>query len=109
MSQNEKKLGKISKVSFGLNDREHIGILFSLQGKGWGVNSWWGFYSGERSEESKWTESDRNTEIGIIVMRIADLLHQAKVQTIDQLQGVPIEVTFDGNLLNSWRVLEEVI
>ena len=37
------------------------------------------------------------------------LLNEAKVDDIKNLKGVPVEATFDGTLLKSWRILTEVL
>jgi hypothetical protein len=36
-------------------------------------------------------------------------LNDAKVNSVDRLKGVPVEATFDGNLLKEWRILTEVL
>jgi hypothetical protein len=40
---------------------------------------------------------------------VSSLLKDAKVNSVDQLKGKPVEVTFDGNMLKSWRILTEVL
>jgi hypothetical protein len=40
---------------------------------------------------------------------LSKLLKEAKVDSVDQLKGKPVEVTFDGNLLSEWRILTEVL
>ena len=42
-------------------------------------------------------------------MRLNALLQDAKVTHVGELVGVPVEVTFDGMTLQSWRVLKEVL
>jgi hypothetical protein len=37
------------------------------------------------------------------------LLKQAKVDSVERLKGKPVEVTFDGNRLEEWRILTEVL
>ena len=107
-----KELGKISHVSFGLGGYQDamIGISFGLGGNsGWGVSDFWGVWSIDRSEHAKWTEQDRITDAGKMVMRINDLLSQAKISDVSQLEGIPVEVTFEGNTLKGWRILTEVL
>jgi hypothetical protein len=36
-------------------------------------------------------------------------LKDAKVNSVDELKGKPVEVTFDGNMLKEWRILTEVL
>jgi hypothetical protein len=40
---------------------------------------------------------------------VSKLLKDAKVDAVQKLQGIPVEVTFDGNLLKEWRILTEVL
>lgn len=105
------QLGKIQKVAFGHGGYQdvQIGIRFQLGGESWGVGDFWGDWALTRSEHAKWTEADRITRLGETVMRINELLAQAKVETVEELKGTPIECTFDGVLLQSWRVLTEVV
>lgn len=107
----EKKLGKIQRCSFGSGGYQDamIGISFTLGGDSWGVGDFWGDWSIKRSETAQWSESDRINNLGKTVMRINELLGQAKKQDVSKLAGVAVEVSFEGNTLVSWRVLTEVI
>jgi hypothetical protein len=40
---------------------------------------------------------------------LSKLLNEAKVSSVDKLKGIPVEVTFDGNMLKEWRILTEVL
>jgi hypothetical protein len=40
---------------------------------------------------------------------VSKLLKDAKVNSVDELKGKPVEVTFDGNMLKEWRILTEVL
>jgi len=110
------ELGKISSVRYGVggyNDAMH-GISFTLEGKGWGVQDFWGAWGAiiDHTDHCKWSEEDRIKQHGEIAMRISWLLQQAKKEDIGGLRGLPIEATFQGGgmgLLKSWRVLEEVL
>jgi hypothetical protein len=57
----------------------------------------------------KWTEADRDKQYAEIMRYLSKLLKEAKVDSVDKLKGVPIEATFDGNMLKEWRILTEVI
>jgi hypothetical protein len=57
----------------------------------------------------RWTEQDRGQELAEICRFLSSLLKAAKREHVGQLVGVPVEVTFDGNVLKDWRVLEEVL
>lgn len=107
----ETRLGKIQKANFGFGGYQEamIGISFTLGNDGWGVQDFWGEWGIKRSEHAKWTEEDRVVKLGQMTMRLAGVLKDAKVETVSQLEGMPIEVTFEGNALSSWRILKEVL
>lgn len=106
-----KELGKIKTASFGWGGYQDamLGLSVSLGGDGWGVADFWGNWGIERSEHAKWSEEDRLRYLGEAVMRLKGILDDAKVRTVADLIGVPIEATFDGMKLESWRVLKEVL
>ena len=109
----EKTLGKIESVRIGLGGYQNamMGVTLSLSHGGiWHVNDFWGAWSLEiESEHAKWTESDRDKHFATTMRRLNRLLIDAKVDYADELKGIPIEVTCDGNALVSWRVLTEVL
>lgn len=106
-----KELGCIKKCHFGHGGDQdaQIGISFDLGGEGWGVGDFWGAWAIKWYEQCQWTEESRIKELGTVCMQINELLQKAKCQSVEDLPGTPIEVTFDGNLLRSWRVLTEVL
>lgn len=107
------QIGKIKSVRFGRGGYQDamIGISFDLGSdmEGWGVGDFWGTWSLERSKEASWSEQDRINNLGHMVMRINQLLSDGNVDDIKDLIGLPVEVTFDGNTLKSWRILKEAI
>lgn len=107
----EARLGKISACRFGSGGYQDacIGVSFTLSGGAWGVGDFWGAWAIKRSDYCKWTEEDRVRQLGEMVMRLNALLQDAKVTHVGELVGVPVEVTFDGMTLQSWRVLKEVL
>jgi len=110
----EKKLGKIESVRFGIGGYQdcQLGVHFTLGDGSWGVGDSRSVWDPERikcSEYSKWTEEDRNKSMNEIMRYVSSLLNDAKVSNVDQLKGIPVEVTFDGNLLKEWRILTEVL
>jgi len=112
-----KQLGKIKNVKFGIGGYQNamIGIHFTLGGDGWGIGDTWSVWDYEiikRSEHAKWTEQDRDMNMVDIMRKISKLLKDAKVSSVDELAGIPIEVTLDGDgfgSLKEWRVLTEVL
>lgn len=105
-----KELGKIRNISFGYGGYQDamLGVSVTLVADGWGVGDYRGTWA-ERSEYAKWTVEDQMRIFAETCIWIRDLLKAAKVQTIDQLKGIPVEVTFEGNVLQSWRILTEVL
>lgn len=108
-----KEIGKIQSVSFGHGGYQDamIGISFTLGSDkaGWGVGDFWGYWSMEPDKYTKWTKKDQVKILGETVLRINQLLSDAKVSDINKLQGIPVEVEFESNTLKSWRILTEVI
>ena len=106
-----KELGKIASVYYGLGGYQDVqlGISFSLSMNGSGVGDFWGFWDTEHTDHCKWTEDDRIRYHGEIAVRISKLLADAKVDRVERLQGIPIEVTLKGHTLDSWRILTEVL
>ena len=110
----EKKLGKIKSAKFGIGGYQDamIGLHVTLEADGWGVSdsrSAWDAEIINWTENCKWTEESRDKQYSEILRYLSKLLKDARVDSVDSLKGVPIEATFDGNLLKSWRVLTEVL
>jgi len=107
----ETKLGKIQSVKFGSGgyDDAMFGISFTLGGDSWGVGDFKGQWSGDPIRGAEWTKEDRQERFGEIMVWIMELMATAKVNDITRLAGIPVEVTFDGNTLKSWRILTEVL
>lgn len=108
---NEKRIGKITKATFGMGgyDDAMIGLAVSLGSSGWGVSDWRGPWAMKPTEHCKWTAEDQVRQAGETVMWLNGILAAAKKQHVSELVGVPVEVEFDGSLLKSWRVLTEAI
>lgn len=106
----KKELGKISviRLGYGGYDNAMFGFNFTLEGRGWGVQDFWGtwtnFPEGGKYTEEAWVQSHSDTYFKII-----DLMRAAKVWDLYQLQGIPVEVTFENMVLKSWRILTEVL
>ena len=110
----EKKLGKIESVRFGHGGYQDacIGLSVTLGNGSWGVGDSRANWDAEQikwSEHSKWTEEDRDGWYAEIMRYVSSLLKDAKVNSVDQLKGKPVEVTLDDNQLKSWRILTEVL
>jgi len=109
----EKKIGKIQKVNFGLGGYQDACLGVSLQlgsdKMSWGVGDFKGTWAMKQTTNCKWTEEDQTRIWGEMCRWVADLLSLAKVDSIDKLVGIPVEIEFEGMRLKSWRILEEVI
>lgn len=110
----EKGLGRIQQVRFGIGGYQDcmLGIHFTLGGDGWGVGDCkaaWDPLRIKVDKYTKWTERDRSLQLDEIMRYVSQLLADAKVDSVDSLKGIPIEMEFDGNLLKGWRILKEVL
>ena len=106
-----KEIGVIKGASFGWSGygESQVGLSVTISFGGCVVQSFDGFWGGERYKECKWSSEERRQHLGETVMRLAKILSDAKKAHVGELVGVPVEVTLDGYLLKSWRVLTEVI
>ena len=110
----KKKLGKIESARFGLGGYQGVklGLSVTLSGKDWDVSDFkgtWDAESVQRSKSTQWTEEERSKGYDDTMRYISKLLNEAKVTSVDKLKGIPVECTFDGDLLKEWRVLTEVL
>lgn len=110
----QKELGKITRAEFGFGGYQEceFGLWLTLSGKSWGVTAkisggW--MHSMKPDKDTKWTEESRAKDYAEMATAISDLLTTAKIQSISQLIGLPVEATFDGLTLQSWRILTEVL
>ncbi len=108
------KIGKIKSISFGFGGYQDamLGLSISLGSEsGWGVGDFRGGWGPQIACDKycKWTEADRSEEYAKAVRFVGELLTQAKKDKLSDLQGVPVEVEFDGMTLKSWRILTEAI
>lgn len=107
-----KELGKIQKVHFGLGGYQEaqVGLWLQLGGEGWGACSGkCGGWSFPPDTYAKWTLEDQTKTYATMVRDILDLLKQAKVDDVAHLIGIPVECTFEGMQLKSFRILTEVL
>jgi hypothetical protein len=113
MSDTRKELGRITAARFGFGGYQdaQFGLSLTFAGKsGWGC----GFFSGTwglsiSSKDAKWTEADRDRQFAEVVRLTNKTLSEAHKTDVAALVGVPVEVTFEGMVLDSWRVLTEVL
>lgn len=117
-NETEKKIGKIKSIQFGIGGYQDamLGLHVTLGGDGWGVghsDCTWDAELVKVGSHTKWTDRDRDKTYADIMRRVSKLLKDAKVSHVEQLKGVPVEVTFDraglGATLTEWRILTEVL
>jgi len=105
----EKILGKISNVEYGKDDRGCLGLHFTFTMTSSGVSDSRAVATFEHSQYSNWTEEERNESIIELFWYLNNLLDEAKVSSVDKLKNIPVELTFDRNLLKDFRILTEVL
>lgn len=105
------ELGKIQRFEIGMGgyDDAMFGLSVTLGGNGWGVQDFDGTWNREPDAFCKWTKKDQLELWGNMCDRIRKLMAQAKVSNTQEMVGVPVQVTFVGSRLESWRILEEVL
>lgn len=105
----EKLLGKITKAEFGLNrDRPFLyGLELDFEMNGSGVGT---FKTVNISDSCRWGSANgRMKALEVNALEISKILKDAKVNFISQLKGKPVEVTLEGNIFKSFRILTEVL
>lgn len=106
------KIGKIREayIGFGGYQGAQYGFFVDVGNKDWSVGDMRGYWGPEvSSDRAKWTEEDRSKGYADCMRYVADLLVKAKVTKVSELIGKPVEVTFVGESLVSWRILEEAL
>ncbi len=104
------ELGRITKATFGFGgyDDAMVGMSVTLGGDSWGVGDFRGTWA-DRTSRAEWTVDDQRGHFADAVIWLRDTLKAAKKRHVAELVGTPIEATFEGNRLTSWRVLTEVL
>ena len=110
----QKSLGKIESINLGMGGYQNAMFGLSVQlvyGGCMGCGDFKGTWGLEikPDKNSKWTEFDRGIKFDETMRFINDLLIKAKKQNLQEMKGVPVEVTIEGGSLKSWRILEEVL
>lgn len=106
----EVKLGKITKVRLGFGGYQdaQFGVSFDLGSESWGTMDFWGTWA-DRSEHAKYTEEEWRDAHVKWLLRLKNTMEDAKAVDVSDLKGKPVEMTFDGGALVSWRILTEVL
>lgn len=104
----KKFLGRIQSARFGFGgyDNAMIGISWTLSWPGSQVSDFWGSWAGW---DDTIADNERKMALGNAMMRFARILKEAKKTEVNQMVGVPIEITLNDQVLHEWRVLTEVL
>lgn len=108
-------LGKIQTVKFGLGGYDDcmIGLTIDFRFNGChGVADFKGTWCPgvvDAGKYSGWSEEDRSRSFDELMRFIAKLLLDTKRKDISELSGAPVEIEIEGNVLQSWRILTEVL
>ena len=105
-----KELGRIKLARFGYGGYQdaQFGFSIEIEGEAWGVSDFCGTWA-KRPSYAEWTEADQAARFATAVTLLRDTLDAAKKRHVAELAGTPVEVTFDGLRMTTWRVLKEVI
>jgi len=96
-----------SKIRHRLRPHIPNGLVGSLNGGSSGVMD--STNTVNIHPDCKYKGTERAEAITKMVEKIAALLESAKVVDVNDLEGKPVEVTLDGNIFHSFRILEEVL
>lgn len=103
-----KYLGHIKSANLGHDGDGRFGLSIEFACDGYGSQTFVGGWA-TRPEHAAWTIEDQMASYAQAMVLVRDTLTSAKRRTVDQLRGIPVEVTFDNGMLKAWRVLTEVI
>ena len=107
-----KYLGKITSVTFGIHDDYMFGCVFwfSMSGGSLVVCSGTKYLVNRENLFFGDNMTTATEEFMEIIADIDEILKCAKVNMIDELAGIPVEVTIDdSNSFQDFRILEEVL
>lgn len=115
-NKTETKIGKITAASVGFGGYQDccfgLSLTFESKKEGWGTCTFSGPWSPaklERSNSAQWSEADRDKQFVELGRLIDRTLHEANVDSVASLVGIPVEVTFEDRILKDWRILTEAI
>jgi hypothetical protein len=108
----EKRLGKISRAKFGMVGYQEcefgLALTFEMPSSGVGTCISGGWAS-TPTEHTKWTLSDQTESLARMCREVIETMNEAKVAEVRDLEGIPVELEFDGLTLKDWRILTEVL
>lgn len=107
----EKVLGKILSAKYGkIHDYPmFIGLQLTFKLSDGGCVGDGGKLCVNASSECKWEEENKGEAYIRSVTEVYKILNDAKVNSVDELVNVPVEVTMDRNTFKDFRILTEVL
>lgn len=107
----EKLLAKITHATFGFGGYQDVmfGLSLTFMGGATGVSDFKGTWGDPPSPHAKWSLEDQSQTFADTCRLLIATLKDAKKDHVGQLVGVPVELTVEGNRLESWRILKEVL
>ena len=107
----EKKLGKISKVEYGI-DPDYgmmMGLRLEFKFPDGGVGDGLKYLNCMLTEDDPLREDKRLKTLWMNTEFIYILLKEAKVKSVSQLKNMPVEVTLENHVFKDFRILTEVL
>lgn len=113
----QKELMKIDSVQFGFGGYQdaQFGLFLTFRAKNIGVatcvlGGWsYSHIKDPERDNCRWSEKDRTERMLEMLKEIDKLLSTAKVGSVEQLKGKPVWVFFEHNIIQSWRLAEEIL
>lgn len=107
----EQRLGKITKATYGIGgyDDTQFGLTLEFKDALGCVGHFNGFWIGKPSSNAEWTTDDQTMRLGGTALALYALLCDAKKTRVEELVGVPVQLTFKGQSLIAYRILTEVL
>ena len=99
-------LGKIQSITIE-NAEGRFGIYVTLVGESTGVQDSKTIWTSNLKDDP--IDSATSRRISEVFSWLYGLMDAAKVSNFNDLQNVPVMITYEDNLLKSWRILTEVI
>ena len=115
------EIGVIESATFGIGGYQDCMLVFRFQigmkGSGVAVLKECGWFHITEEElkkmpgNYKWTHDDRVLSTGKAAWEVAELMRDAKADTLDKLKGKPVEVWFEdlSGSCRGFRILKEAI